>query len=76
MGGKSWSPWAEVVVTPAAGEDWRAKFPRLDLWSSYRAGVPVDRPHGVVVKNRADGVVFLLRPDVGRRLMCAIEDIR
>ncbi len=74
MGGKSWAPWMEVVVTPTAGEHWRTRFPSLDLWSSYRAGFPTHRRHGVVVVNRADGAAFVVRADGDRWVMVAIEN--
>ena len=74
MGGKIWNPWAEVVVTAAAGEHWRARFPSLDLWSSYRSGFPTHRPHGMAVVNLVDGVAFVLKPDGERYVMTAVEE--
>ena len=64
----------EVVVTPTAGQHWRAKFPSLDLWASYRAGTPANRPYGVAVTNKADGAAFVVRPDGDRWVMVAIEN--
>lgn len=73
MGGKSWNPWVEVVVTKAAGEHWASRFPRLALWTSYRSGFAVDRPYGVAVVNRADGVAFVVKKDGERWMMMAVE---
>ena len=73
MGGKSWAPWMEVVVTPTAGQHWASRFPRLSLWESYRAGTPANRPYGVAVTNKADGAAFVVRPDGDRWVMIAVE---